>query len=65
MDRLEELCGRRGCCSSISQYIESHLDPDGVLTVDDDPEEVIISLMDCFPDLLLTVEEMQDYLRGL
>ncbi len=55
------------CCTSVSQYIGQHLDPDGLTRSDEDPAEVFALFRACFPDdvLGITVEDVAEYIDSL
>lgn len=53
------------CCTTLRAYIAAHLDPEGLLSGEDDPREVVASLDAAFRDeggSGISVEEMADYL---
>jgi len=51
----------------VNQYIAEHLDRAGLITSEDDPDEIFATFQGCFlgEDLEITVEDVADYIESL
>jgi hypothetical protein len=53
-----------GCCSTIRSYIAEHLDPSATIQGDENPEELLALLTECFPGepLGIDADDLAEYL---